>query len=115
VKKPGRELIIDTRSDIVDIPLVEERIVTLATLVHASAAFTAQLPKNQTADHHAATLAVSHTVNSGKSATSTRFVLSSETRVTDGEAELERAPKRVDDRSRVRMRETGRSEVGSGT
>jgi hypothetical protein len=55
--------------------------VVLATLVHANAALTAQLPRNHTALHHAATLAVSRTVSFGKGAASTRLALSSDIRV----------------------------------
>lgn len=52
-----------------DIPLVLLRMVTLATLVHARLALTAQFAANHVAAHQAATCAVSRIVSFGKAST----------------------------------------------
>ena len=54
------------------------KIVTLATLVHARLALTAQFAANQTAAHQAATLAVSMIVNFGNISTGAEYSVNGE-------------------------------------
>jgi hypothetical protein len=61
VKNPISQLVTGTANT----PLELARIVTLATLVQDRATLTAQFATNHTADHHAASSAVSPTVNFG--------------------------------------------------
>lgn len=86
------------------------RIVTLATLAHASAAFKLQLARNQTADHHAAISAVSRTVSFGRGTSAPATTASSS--VCSGargdEGEMERVSASGDASRRVRSR-LGRS------